>query len=166
MDGTSFLPVILDSGAAKQDDPWRQDFLVSYHGRGYAQCDNFWGCPAPKQGDPDYHMGDWSNNTYHCVRTIAASGSSQAHLQEEENSIYCRFLDDENFVEYYDLMTDPWELNNAASSLTVEQKIRYERRLEELRICRGKTCRDASSGTHAFATTTTASVDVEIGVSD
>ena len=32
-------------------------------------------------------------------------------------------------------------MQNTYSSLSVEQRIRYERRLEELRICQGWTCR-------------------------
>ena len=141
MDGTSFLPALFGSNHNNHNnkqppptepaDAWRHDFLVSYHGRGSAQCDNFWECPAAKPGSPDYHMGDWTNNTYHCVRTMST----------EENSIYCRFLDDETFVEYYDMEADPWQLHNAYASLSVEQRIRYERRLEELRMCRGTTCR-------------------------
>lgn len=128
MDGTSFLPALLNTNS-KIDV--RTDFLVSYHGRGNAQCDNFWSCPAPKQGDPNYHMGDWTNNTYHCVRTIS----------DIENSIYCRFLDDENFVEYYDLDTDEWQMNNAYDTLSMERRFKYENRLDQLRICKGKSCR-------------------------
>jgi N-acetylglucosamine-6-sulfatase len=159
MDGTSFLPAILVTSTADDtnvgqlatagNSDWRHDFLISYHGRGYAQCDNFWDCPAPKQGDPDYHMGDWSNNTYHCIRTIVPS---------DEDSIYCRFLDDEQFVEYYDLATDPWQLINGAASLTVDQQMRYERRLEELRVCHGASCRTKSSGASSLRQT----LDVEV----
>lgn len=154
MDGISFLPALVnadkkDNEKAKEtkkteasSSPLRNDFLVSYHGRGAAQCDNFWDCPAPKQGDKDYHMGDWSNNTYHCVRTLHA----------EENTIYCRFLDDENFAEFYDINADEWQLYNAYESLTVEQKIHYERRLEELRICKGETCRQMPLAQQGYAT--------------
>jgi len=136
MDGSSFLPTVLAKREPTLSEnvhtDLRKDFLVSYHGRGNPQCDNFWDCPAPTPpSDPTYHMGDWTNNTYHCVRTIDV----------EENSIYCRFLDNENFVEYYDINKDPWQLQNTYSSLSVEQRIRYERRLEELRICQGWTCR-------------------------
>jgi N-acetylglucosamine-6-sulfatase len=159
MDGTSFLTAILETSSARSDvgrltteetADWRHDFLISYHGRGYAQCDNFWDCPAPKQGDTDYHMGDWSNNTYHCIRTIVPAG---------EDSIYCRFLDDEQFVEYYDLATDPWQLINGAASLTVDQRIQYERRLEELRICQGRSCRTKPSGVSSSLRQT---LDVEV----
>ena len=147
MDGTSFLPVIFDKDNSKEGSDWRTDFLLSYHGRGNAQCDNFWSCPAPKP--EDYHMGDWSNNTYHCVRTI---------VPDQENTIYCRFLDDENFVEYYDIAKDEWQLHNAVEELTVEQRVKYERRLEELRICAGKTCREPTK--HSPVARTTTEVDV------
>lgn len=148
MDGTSFLPAIF--GKTDGTD-FRKDFLVSYHGRGSAQCGNFWNCPPPKP--KDYHMGDWSNNTYHCVRTI---------ISNEENTIYCRFLDDENFVEYYNIAEDEWQMHNAIHELSVEQRVNYEKRLEELRICKGKTCREEGSGT---GTTKTTPIDVEVEIS-
>ena len=166
MDGTSFLPAIFgksndkeDQSTAREKDPssqndLRKDFLVSYHGRGTAQCGNFWDCPAAKPFSPDYHMGDWTNNTYHCVRTMST----------DENSIYCRFLDDERFVEYYDIATDPWQLQNEYTSLSVDQRIRYERRLEELRICQGKTCR-LPPNQDILSDESTASLEVEVQIS-
>ena len=47
---------------------------------------------------------DSKNNTYRCLRTINAT----------ENSIYCEFDDPENFVEYYDLNADPYNIVNLA----------------------------------------------------
>ena len=34
------------------------------------------------------------------------------------DSMYCEFNDDENFREYYDLTKDPWQLQNAASTVS------------------------------------------------
>lgn len=139
MDGASFLPSFAGKMKERMTIPLddndhyvpRTDFLISYHGHGYAQCDNFWSCPGPPS-PKDYHCGDWSNNTYHCIRTIQVDG---------EDSIYCRFMDEEHFGEYYDLKKDPWQLHNTYSSLSINQQMRYEKRLQELRTCQGKTCR-------------------------
>ena len=68
---------------------------------------------------------------YHCVRTT----------ETNNNSMYCRFDDDESFVEYYNLETDPWQLHNAADELTVDQRFAFERRLEQLKHCSGESCR-------------------------
>ena len=45
---------------------------------------------------------DTKNNTYQCIRNI----------NNKENKVVCRFQDDENFLEYYDLNKDPYQLNN------------------------------------------------------
>lgn len=126
MDGRSFLPLINDS---REDlRCWRNDFLVSYHGEGEAPCEMF-ECPPPPPSQ--YHGGDATNNTYHCVRRVIP----------ERNAIYCRFIDDENFLEYYDLETDPWQMQNAADQLTKDEHFQWEMRLLQLRRCRGEGCR-------------------------
>ncbi len=37
----------------------------------------------------------------------------------DANSMYCEFNDDENFVEYYDLNADPFQLINGAKTASV-----------------------------------------------
>ena len=122
MDGISFLSHFPTS------TPKRTDFLISYHGEGKDGC-GMADCPIP---DGLWWMPDSWNNTYHCLRTI---------VQEVENSMYCRFDDDENFVEYYDLTTNPWQLENQYQHLSNVQIQRYEYRLKELRRCKGPSCR-------------------------
>jgi N-acetylglucosamine-6-sulfatase len=157
----------------------RDDFLISYHGEGIQQCDNFWQCPVPDK--EHYHMGDWTNNTYHCVRTIRIGKQQQQQQQrspptvekegaddeeearvrqddpddddDDDDSIYCRFSDDEDFVEYYDLMADPWQLHNAYDSLTLKQRLWYDGRLRELQSCRGQSCRRLRSSTSSLLAT-------------
>jgi hypothetical protein len=34
-----------------------------------------------------------------------------------ENLMYCHFTNDENFVEFYNLTSDPWQLENLAEEL-------------------------------------------------
>lgn len=126
MDGSSFASFLLDGKA--DVSKIRDDFLISYHGEGFPPC-------GMAQCPPDPHGGwmpDAWNNTYHCVRTIA----------EDINNIYCRFEDDEKFAEYYDLAVDPWQLSNKYNDLSLKDKASMEKRLAELRICRGKNCRE------------------------
>jgi N-acetylglucosamine-6-sulfatase len=119
MDGRSLLSLF-----THPKQPWRDDFLVSYHGEGDPAC-GMWICPPPIP----FHGGDCYNNTFSCIRKTA------------DNSMYCRFDDDKKFVEYYNLEVDPWQLHNAADELTVDQRFAFEHRLEQLKRCSGKTCR-------------------------
>ena len=50
----------------------------------------------------DCKCADTRNNTFLCTR----------YLDEEESKVLCRFEDEENFVEYYDLIKDPYQLYN------------------------------------------------------
>jgi N-acetylglucosamine-6-sulfatase len=123
MDGTSFWKYVQD----RPDESFtkRHDLLVTYHGEGHTPC-GMLECP------PSLDQIDSFNNTYYCVRTL---------LMGEENSMYCRFEDDEHFVEFYDLVKNPYQLNNDYADLEVWQRQRYERRLQELMKCQGPTCR-------------------------
>jgi N-acetylglucosamine-6-sulfatase len=134
MDGESFLPLLL---LEPQHQPsWRTDFLISYHGEGLASCGCYNVCPLPP---PDqYHTGDCFNNTYHCVRILSHSNN------DRDNRIYCRFVDDEGFVEYYNLTSDPWQLDNLADQLTASEQTVLESRLTELMSCRGTSCHTRS----------------------
>jgi N-acetylglucosamine-6-sulfatase len=119
----------------------RRDILISYHGEGFSPC-GLAECPPPYNGL--WYMPDAWNNTYHCVRTIVTATTMEEEENEEtgrdraqgeiekENSIYCVFDDDEQFVEYYDLRSNPYQLNNDYSSLERWQVQRYEKRLQEL----------------------------------
>ena len=92
----------------------RNEILISYHGRGdgldewvneAGQCqkatndaDNMYGCNEIY----DCKCQDTKNNTFLCKR----------YLDDEENKVLCRFEDEEKFVEYYDLIKDPYQLYN------------------------------------------------------
>jgi len=133
MDGRSFLGLLHDN---KNNVGWRRDFLISYHGEGDPAC-GMAECPPPPP--EEYHgtdMPDAFNNTYHCVYSIMVTTSTA-----QNKSIYCRFDDDENFVEYYNLVADPWQTHNAASELTSDARFALEARLAQLRNCKGETCR-------------------------
>ena len=127
MDGLSFWNFLKTLPAQGYDDPFseRTDLLISYHGEGDPRC-GLSECPAPLDGL--WWMPDSYNNTYHCVRTLRkASGDD-----EGEDSIYCAFYDDEDFVEYYNLLENPHQLGNDYPSLTDIEIEHYEKRLQEL----------------------------------
>lgn len=126
MDGMSFWRYA--RGDAASDFARRRDLLISYNGEGQNPCGM---SECPYTWDDVLWMPDSFNNTYHCVRTVDG---------ETEDSIYCRFVDDESFVEYYDLKTNPHQLDNDISTLIKVQRQRYEHRLQELRHCKGATC--------------------------
>ena len=127
-----FLPLAkaLQEGVAQtlEIKEWREDFLISYHGEGNPEC-GFSPCvkglPLPYES---WHSGDAYNNSYHCIRSMVPP------------EIYCAFDDDENFIEYYDLEADPWQLNNTADALSPEIRSAFEMRLSHLRNCHGPSC--------------------------
>lgn len=135
MDGISFWKY-----ARGQPDPVfarRRDLLITYNGEGQNPC-GMSECPFP--WDDVLWMPDSFNNTYHCVRTLDHDGGAVAHHHHQEDSIYCRFVDNEEFVEYYDLTENPYQMDNDISKLDAVQRQRYERRLQELLHCQGESC--------------------------
>ena len=134
----------------------RRDFLISYNGEGGPPC-GLANCPMPPKGSL-WYMPDSINNTYHCVRTLVISpdeGEGSMHNRNRtgndttiyeseevmENSIFCQFEDDEEFVEFYDLTSNPDQLQNDFETLSPPQVQRYKQRLRELKACQGKSCR-------------------------
>ena len=77
------------------------------------------------------------------MRTIDPAASSGVG----EDSMYCEFVDDEDFVELYDLQTDPWQMHNLAAvppsrrSRTMQARIdEYAAQLDRHRSCHGIDC--------------------------
>ena len=135
MDGISFAPCDKNSSYfinCLLETNARKDFLVTYHGEGYRPCGFFEGCPVPKIR----HDGDCLNNTFNCLRTLDLT----------ENTIYCEFQDDVGFIEFYDMKTDQWQLDNLyPKKMNTCQLQRYQKRLAQLRTCKGSTCRQAAA---------------------
>ena len=127
MDGRSFLP-LLKGATADGTVSWRDDFLVTYYGQGRAPC-GLQVCPPPRASH--FHENDAFNNTYMCIRSLSA----------REDSMYCEFADDENFVEFYNHTTDAWQLDNCAVKTPVPGVEHYKARLEYLKTCTGVACR-------------------------
>lgn len=143
----------------------RTDMLISYNGEGSSPC-GLSQCPYPWNDEVSWMPDSW-NNTYHCVRTLESSWEKDEvvivedsdHNQNDdrirattstttttttktmgENSIFCIFEDDESFVEYYDLNTNPYQLDNDFFQLDLVQQLRYRTRLQELLNCVGTNC--------------------------
>ncbi len=127
MDGASFLPVVTNSNSSA-----RQDFLISFSGEGSEPC-GVEVCPARVDGV--FYGTDSFNNTYNCIRSIVSSSKNTTDF------VYCRFEDNENFGEYYDLTEDPWQLQNMFKELSQSRLSVLNDRLLELRVCRGRQCR-------------------------
>ena len=125
MDGRSFWRYV----QGQTDPPFlhRGDLLITYHGEGQNPC-GMSECPYP--WDDVLWMPDSFNNTYYCVRTIV----------DREDSIFCRFEDDEDFVEFYNLQENPFQLGNDNSKLNHVQRQRYQQRIKELLQCQGSSC--------------------------
>ena len=71
--------------------------------------------------------------------------------------MFCQFEDDENFEEYYDLDSDPWQLNNLALSLG-EELTEERNMLADLAKCKGKECQKYNSETSTTTSTNHPSV--------
>ena len=59
-------------------------------------------------------------------------------MSESENSLYCEFVDSSNFVEYYELTSDPFQLLNLASEVGVGERGKMARELKKMKKCRGR----------------------------
>ena len=112
---------------------WRKDFLVEHYGEIEEVVP---GCPSlSHQGlsncYPDCVCEDSYNNTFRCLRTMSV----------DVDLVYCEFVDDERFVEVYDLRKDPFELNNIAEQLGTEILLDLKKRMFQLLACVGSECR-------------------------
>lgn len=151
VDGMSLAPLLLHGAATGSN---RQAFLVDYYGEGapanpgnatwapgiYGTGD----CVLGKRGGtiPLEACGDASNNTYHCVRLLVTPQTPTTSTR-----MYCEFVDDEHYVELYEMKHDPWQLTNLAYSNDTSDKAvaKYMSSwLHRLRSCAGPSCRNAS----------------------
>jgi len=114
----------------------QREFLVEYSGEGGEGVDK--DCPQWQGGDfswckveLDCKCQDTRNNTYTCLRSFN---------NEAGPSMFCQFEDDENFEEFYNLESDPFQLENLVS--VVDEETLMERRLalSELSSCLGASC--------------------------
>ncbi|XP_076256473.1 N-acetylglucosamine-6-sulfatase-like isoform X2 [Rhynchophorus ferrugineus] len=74
---------------------------------------------------------DSRNNTYTCV----------IDFRGELRFKFCRFLDNQNFVEAYNLSSDPYELRNVYTYLDIDLIKFYHNILNNFEHCVGKSCK-------------------------
>jgi arylsulfatase A-like enzyme len=92
--------------------PWRTAALIEHHG------------PNRDPADPDAPIARSGNPpTYEAIRT--------------RTSLYVEYADGDK--EYYDLVTDPYELRNTFSLLSREEKASLHAELEAIKSCHGAT---------------------------
>ena len=111
----------------------------------------------------DCKCQDTFNNTYTCLRCLANMIFIEVHLYVHLSrsftlageSVFCQFEDDENFEEYYDLGSDPWQLTNLAQSLDEEILSKERDMLAGLAMCKGKDCQKYNFDPTTTTTTTT-----------
>src|SRR5215211_3167968 len=106
--------------ATKPVTGWRKAVLVEHHG------------PDKARNDPDF-PGPYGGNpiSYSAIRTAG--------------SAYVEYVNDD--LEYYDMLKDPYQLNNAVTSLTAPTKTQLHSRLGALTSCSGATsCWTAAGG--------------------
>lgn len=101
---------------------------------------------------------DPGTNTYACVRSIKST-----RVPGEVNSLYCEFtkvsdaqnsdVNGGNYIEYYDLDADPWQLNNLAVNESCRGDADFRARLAKLAArlrghmsCAGADCLDPEDG--------------------
>ena len=93
---------------------------------------------------------DSRNNTFRCERRITTSFSKKylnhsdisgngnlGKLSHDDftNFLYCEFKS--GFNEYYDLHSDPFQMNNSWSDMSEDVKLVFRSRLDKLRECKG-----------------------------
>ena len=117
----------------------RNAIIFSYHGEANDMLNIGGNC----QDDPmmAYCNANWNckcedakNNTYQCMR----------YIDEKENKVLCTFEDTQNFIEYYDLNKDPYQLYNIPrEKLTSKERRWIKSTLEELDNFRKSPKRDS-----------------------
>jgi len=106
----------------RPEDDWRKAVLVEHHHS------------ASKKDDPDAASEDSGDPpTYAAMRTA--------------DSLYVEYVDGER--EFYDLDSDPGQMNNKASSLSADQRASLHRTLTALQRCEGSESCLAASRTHS-----------------
>ncbi|KAF2368478.1 Sulfatase N-terminal [Trinorchestia longiramus] len=76
----------------------------------------------------------------HVKQKVTLTEEVRLESETEGDVIFCRWSDDENFVEFYDLVQDPSQLHNARDQLDSEQLSYYHKLLDSLVACSGESC--------------------------
>ena len=143
MDGISLLPHLQNR---PNDAIKRESFIISHHGLSREGHTSYESEPCYIEGryPPELfwcydhyncRCQDGRNNTFNCIRTISM----------EQNDIFCQFEDDVNFVEYYDLNSDPFQLYNLAQNMDQSAIREHADKLQNLLNCSGENCQATST---------------------
>ncbi|XP_052802296.1 N-acetylglucosamine-6-sulfatase-like isoform X1 [Mya arenaria] len=135
VDGLSFRPYLYPD--QNSSVPLRDFILIEHSGE---HVNDVQGCPGYKnQGlnNCDRHCvcEDSWNNTFACL--IQLQGASTFKT--------CELMDNENFVEIYDLKSDPYELTNLYKTMDPKQFSNLQRQLHYLATCKGPQCNSVPS---------------------
>jgi len=116
----------------------RNSFLVEYSGEGSAHT-NSESCAGLLHNDLDNlaqcsdmfdcKCQDARNNTYTCLRTMG-----------QEDTMFCQFHDEANFLEMYSILQDPYQISNLATLLSAETIDYYKKQISLLINCQGASC--------------------------
>lgn len=136
MDGVSFY-----KAALKNSDLRERNILIEYYGEGDSETVDA-SCFNREDGEQlsNCVQSNWCkcedarNNTYACVRTVSATTDFK----------FCQFYDTENFIEAYNLRSDPYELHNIYIEMKPQQQDNYSATLKQLLRCTGLECRSLS----------------------
>lgn len=107
---------------------------------------NKWVTPPTWTGDERCYCTNSNNNTYWCMRVI----------NETSDDLYCVFVT--NFIEYYDMKTDPNQLTNVYSEQPIDKISILHNDLKRLSKCNGSTgntsCHIPSGGFNSLSSNT------------
>ena len=115
-----------------------RNILIEHQGEGVARA----GCGYVNEGlsgcNPLFSCkcSDSYNNTYSCVREVHIND----HNQVTKNDVFCLFVDDEEFKEYYDINIDKYQMKNLAKFMTPEEMSSHVSLLRKLGTCSGHEC--------------------------
>ena len=118
-----------------ETEPKRNEILISYHGRGdgLAEWVNEAGKCQKATNDADNMYGSYEIYDCKCQDTKNNTFLCKRYLDDEENKVLCRFEDEEQFVEYYDLIKDPYQLYDIPQEeLSADERTWMKFTLEQL----------------------------------
>ena len=159
MDGKSLVPLLLPSAAAAPAPPreavagrgavpaggnaaaatWsRTEFLIEYNSLGAVER----GAPVDcGRGETCYHLVDSPHsNEYRALRVIDKPRGRNLLFAEFTNLSDWNFTDAPLFEEYFDMTSDPWQLQNIAQTAPEAEVAALRERLHELWHCKATTC--------------------------
>ena len=115
IDGRSFLPMLLG-----EQVPWRDGLLVEF---GYI--DEEEPSDAPPDPETDNALNGVRGGAFRAIRGL--------------DYVYVEYVNGE--IEFYDLVTDPYQLENLAGSLSAETLSVLHTKLDGLKYCEDESCR-------------------------